>query len=121
MELTNDHLEVAYSAWVAAQSGGGIALDDPRLYPAAVEFAEQGWLERRFVTEPGKLSWWWTSAAETALNLSALVNVSGRRTDRRHAARAPALPIGGRRARRRRRAAEDEVLWGWPYQGGRMT
>jgi hypothetical protein len=41
MELTNDHLEVAYSAWVAAQSGGGIALDDPVYTLAAHELAEQ--------------------------------------------------------------------------------
>jgi hypothetical protein len=78
MELTNDHREIAYSAWVAAQSGGGIALDDPVCTRPRTSSPSKGWLERRFVTEPGELSWWWTSAAETALNLSALINVRGR-------------------------------------------
>jgi hypothetical protein len=53
-------------------------LEDPGLYPAAVELAEQGWLQRRFVTEPGALSWWWTGAAETALELAALADASDR-------------------------------------------
>jgi hypothetical protein len=78
VELTQEHLRVAYSAWAAAQDGGGISLDDPGLYPAAIELADQGWLRRRFVTEPGELSWWWTAAADTALALSGLTDVEGR-------------------------------------------
>ena len=77
MELTQARLTVAYSAWAAAQDGGGVVLDDPGLYPAADALAEQGWLRRRFVT-PSELSWWWTPAAETALGLSALTDVTGR-------------------------------------------
>ena len=53
-------------------------LDDPGLYSAAHELAEKDWLKRRFVTEPGELSWWWMAAAETALELSALSEVTGR-------------------------------------------
>jgi hypothetical protein len=37
----------------------------------ADELAEQGWLEPRF-TDAGDLAWFWTSQAETALELSAL-------------------------------------------------
>jgi hypothetical protein len=73
MELTQDHLQVAYNAWAAAQDGGGVVIDEPGLYPAAHELAEEGWLERRFVTSPGEMSWWCTSAAETALDLNALM------------------------------------------------
>jgi hypothetical protein len=36
---------------------------------AAPTLAEGGWLERR-VEDNGDTSWWWTPAAETALNLS---------------------------------------------------
>jgi hypothetical protein len=78
LEPTDDHLRIAGAAWAAAQDGGGVVLDDPGLYPVAHELAEQGWLQRRFVTEPGELSWWWTPAAETALGLSALSDVTGR-------------------------------------------
>ena len=62
----------------AAQDGGGVVLDDSGLYPAAHELAEQGWLRRRFVTDDSTMSWWWAAAAETALDLSALVDVAGR-------------------------------------------
>jgi hypothetical protein len=42
-----------------------------------VELEASGWLERR--TEPnGDTSWCWTPTAETALNLSALTDVTGR-------------------------------------------
>jgi hypothetical protein len=78
MELTPKHLQVAYNAWAAAQAGGGVVLEDPGLYPAAVELADQGWLQRRFVAEPGALSWWWTGAAETALEVAALADASDR-------------------------------------------
>jgi len=77
MEFRQDHLHVAFAACAAAQAGGGVVLDDPGLYVAAHDLAEQGWLERRFVTH-GELSWWWTPAAETAVGLSALTDVTGR-------------------------------------------
>ena len=78
MVLTQTHLAVAYSAWAAAQDGGGIVLEDPGLYPAAHQLAEQGWLRRRFVADDGTMSWWWTTAADTALALDGLTNVDGR-------------------------------------------
>jgi hypothetical protein len=76
MELTGEHLAVAYGAWSAAQSGGGVVIEDPDLYPAAVELGEQGWLRRKFVDD--RLAWFWTRQAETAFALAALTDVTGR-------------------------------------------
>jgi hypothetical protein len=76
MELTDEHLQVAFNAWAAAQDGGGVVIDDPGLFPAADELAEQGWLRRRFVTEPGEMSWWWTPAAEHALDVAGLLRAA---------------------------------------------
>jgi hypothetical protein len=73
MDLTDTHMQVAYGAWAAAQDGGGVVIDKPILFVAAHELAEHGWLRRRYVTEPGELSWWWTPAADTALGLNALM------------------------------------------------
>jgi hypothetical protein len=73
MELTSDHLRVAFNAWAAAQDGGGVVIEDPDFYPAAVELSEAGWLKRRFVTEPGEMSWWWTATAKAALKFNALL------------------------------------------------
>jgi hypothetical protein len=75
MDLKQDHLYVAFAAWAAAQKGGGITVGANHLH-AAHDLAEEGWLERRFVT--GDLSWWWTTAADTALALDALTDVSDR-------------------------------------------
>ena len=72
MELTKDHMHVLYRAWAASRSGGGIVLEDLGLYVEAQDLAERGWLERRFVTDDGEMSWWWTPAAEMALDLNAL-------------------------------------------------
>ena len=72
MELTQEHLQVAFNAWAAAQDAGGVVIEDPGLFPAAHELAEQGWLRRRFVTKPGDMSWWWTPAGDVALELGAL-------------------------------------------------
>jgi hypothetical protein len=72
MLLTLEHLDIAFTAWAAAQDGGGVALA-PELVPAAHELAEAGWLQRRFVTD-SEMSWWWTPAADTALGFSSLLN-----------------------------------------------
>jgi len=72
MELTPEHLQVAFNAWAAAQDGGGVVIEEPGRYPAAHELAEQGWLERRFEPD-GAMSWWWTPAAEGALDVNALL------------------------------------------------
>ena len=47
-------------------------IEEPGRYPAAHELAEQGWLERRFEPD-GAMSWWWTPAAEGALDVNALL------------------------------------------------
>jgi len=79
VELTQDHLHVAFSAWAAAQNDGGVVLEEPGLYPAAHQLAEQGWLQRRFVTDRGEPSWWWSPRAELALERSALADVTKRK------------------------------------------
>jgi hypothetical protein len=78
MQLTEDHLQVAFNAWAAAQDGGGVVLEDPGLYPAAHELAEQGWVQRRFVGPGDVMSWWWSPHAETALAINALTSAEGR-------------------------------------------
>jgi hypothetical protein len=75
--MIEDHLDVAFTAWAAARDGNGVVIK-PDYYPAAHELAEAGWLRRGFETD-GAMSWWWTPAAETALDLNALVaSVEGR-------------------------------------------
>jgi hypothetical protein len=72
MELTEQHLEVVFCAWVASRDGNGVVVA-AEAHPAADALAEQGWLERR--SEPnGDVSWWWTPAAEGALDMSALMS-----------------------------------------------
>lgn len=73
MELNDDHMHVLYHAWAASRGNGGIVLEDPGLYVEAHELAEHGWLRRRFVTDDGEMSWWWTPQAEHALDVNQLV------------------------------------------------
>jgi hypothetical protein len=40
--------------------------------PDAVGLADAGWLERRTVDATGDTCWFWTSQAETALDITAL-------------------------------------------------
>jgi hypothetical protein len=76
MELRKDHFTVAFDAWAAARDGNGIVIRD-EYYPEAHELAEAGWLRRGFEPD-GEMSWHWTGAADTALGLAALTDVSGR-------------------------------------------
>jgi hypothetical protein len=41
--------------------------------PDAEELCAAGWLERRTVDANGDTAWFWTSQAETALDMNALV------------------------------------------------
>lgn len=70
MELTPSRCQLLINAWALAAEGKGMVLRD-ECYPDADQLAEAGWLERRFEPD-GELSWWWTPAAETALNVSNL-------------------------------------------------
>jgi hypothetical protein len=72
MELTAEQQEIAGNAYLLSLEGKGQVLE-PHAYPAAQELAEAGWLERRFEPD-GDMSWWWTPAAETALELGDLTN-----------------------------------------------
>ena len=69
MNLTPVQQEILYRAWLFARAGNGQVVTDEAI-PDAHRLAEAGWLERRFVD--GEMSWWWTSQAETALELGAL-------------------------------------------------
>ena len=40
--------------------------------PEAQELSDAGWLERRTVDANGDTAWFWTQAAETALDMNAL-------------------------------------------------
>lgn len=76
MELTETKLDLLFTAWALARENKGMVIKDDA-YPAADDLAEHGWLERRFEPD-GEMSWWWTGAGETALELVALMNVDGR-------------------------------------------
>jgi hypothetical protein len=62
------------AAWATSRDGNGIVITDGA-YPDAHELAEHGWLERRFEPD-GEMSWWWTPAAETALDLNGLLQAA---------------------------------------------
>jgi hypothetical protein len=70
VDLTADECRVAFSAWAASRTGGGIQLEDGADYPAAHALAERGWLRRGFVR--GALSWFWTAQADQALAVADL-------------------------------------------------
>ena len=55
----------------ARRDGNGQVVTDEAI-PDAHELAEQGWLERR-TEDNGDMSWWWTPAAEHALDVSGLL------------------------------------------------
>ena len=70
MECTETQREILVNAWLLARDGKGQVLEG-WADPDAHDLAEAGWLERRFEPD-GEMSWWWTPAAETALDLDAL-------------------------------------------------
>jgi len=70
VQLTETQQEILYNAWALSLDGKGMVLED-WAYVDVHPLAEQGWLERRFEPD-GEMSWWWTAAAETALDLNAL-------------------------------------------------
>jgi len=72
MEFTATQLDLLTAAWATSRDGNGIVIED-HAYPDAHELAEQGWLKRRF-EEGGKMSWWWTPAADQAFEYGALMN-----------------------------------------------
>jgi hypothetical protein len=71
MDFTDVQQDILVRAYVLARDGNGQVVTDEAI-PDAHELAEQGWLERRFEAD-GELSWWWTPQAETALDLSGLL------------------------------------------------
>ena len=70
MTFTETQQDILYRAWLFARDGNGQVVTDDAI-PDAHALAELGWLERRF-EDNGDMSWWWTSKAETALELGAL-------------------------------------------------
>jgi hypothetical protein len=70
MNFTETQREILVNAWLLARDGNGQVITAD-VYPDAHELAEQGWLARR-IEPDGELSWWWTPAAETALDLNSL-------------------------------------------------
>jgi hypothetical protein len=71
MEFTETQQEILVNAWLLARDGKGQVITNDA-YPDAHELAEAGWLERRFEPD-GEMSWWWTPAAETALDMNQLM------------------------------------------------
>jgi hypothetical protein len=73
MNLTPTQLDLLAAAWAVAQDGNGVVIANDA-YPDAHDLAEHGWLERRFVGD--ELAWFWTPAAETALDLNGLLQAA---------------------------------------------
>ena len=69
-EFTETQQEILTNAWLLAREGKGQVVTAEAL-PDAVGLADAGWLERRMLDD-GDASWWWTSQAETALDITAL-------------------------------------------------
>jgi hypothetical protein len=75
MDLSNEHLEVAFDAWLCAQHGLALVVDADH-FVAAHQLCEQGWLKREPSGET--MAWRWTEASDVALLNAALVDVEGR-------------------------------------------
>jgi hypothetical protein len=71
VELTETQYDLLTAAWATGRDGNGIVIENDA-YPDAHRLAEAGWLERRF-TADGDMAWFWTGVAETALDMSALM------------------------------------------------
>jgi hypothetical protein len=70
-EFTETQAEILVNAWLLAREGKGQVVTAEAL-PDAVGLADAGWLERRTVDATGDTCWFWTSQAETALDITAL-------------------------------------------------
>ena len=77
MDFTDTEQEILVNAWLLAREGKGQVVEE-WAEPDAERLSEAGWLERRAEPE-GPSSWWWTAAAEAALDVNALnESVEGR-------------------------------------------
>jgi hypothetical protein len=71
MDLNDTQFDLLTAAWATSRDGNGIVIENDA-YPDAHELAEHGWLERRFMPD-GEMAWFWTPAAETALDMNQLM------------------------------------------------
>jgi hypothetical protein len=77
VEFTDTQDEILVNAWALAAKGKGQVLE-PCAETEADELANAGWLEKR-TEDNGDASWWWTPAAEAAVDVIALIeSVQGR-------------------------------------------
>ena len=71
MDFTETQQEILYRAWLLARDGNGQVVDR-RGDPGRARARRAG-LARAPLGRNGDLSWWWTPAAEAALDVSALL------------------------------------------------
>jgi hypothetical protein len=71
MDFTETEQGILFNAWLLAREGKGQVLED-WAEPDAERLCEAGWLERRTVDATGDTAWFWTQAAEGALDMNAL-------------------------------------------------
>lgn len=69
--FTPRQLDLLFAAWATSKDGNGIAITDEAT-PDAEDLQERGWLESR-TEASGDRSWWWTPAAEGALDMSSML------------------------------------------------
>jgi hypothetical protein len=72
MDFNATQQDILYRAWLLARDGNGQVVTDDAI-PDAHALASAGWLERRFENATGELCWFWTDAAEHALDVSGLL------------------------------------------------
>jgi hypothetical protein len=78
MDFSETQAEILVNAWLLAREGRGQVVEDWAV-PDAERLSEAGWLERRTVDDTDDVAYFWTRAAEGALDLHALTaSVEGR-------------------------------------------
>ncbi len=70
MDFTDTQQDILFRAWALAHEGKGQVVED-WAEPDAQELCDAGWLERRTVDATGDVCWFWSAAAEGALDLNA--------------------------------------------------
>jgi hypothetical protein len=71
MDFTDTQQEILVNAWLLAREGKGQVVEG-WAEADAERLSEAGWLERRTVDANGDVAWFWTAAAEGALDVNGL-------------------------------------------------
>lgn len=70
-QFTEDELRMLFNAWALHSERRGFVPEDHH-FADCVRLAQRGWLEQRWVNATSDLSFFWTTRAETTLDLNNL-------------------------------------------------